>query len=913
MKLSERFFEGLSHFIFKFHKIIPVFALILLILSFWAADNLEIKTQIKDLLPADNPKVQNYETIIEHFSGGTSVIITVEGRNKGQMIEAAEAFVAEVRNNPDLMKNIRAINLKMDKEFMEKWGFLLQKPKDLEKTGKILSLLNLLPFIRSLNDMFEETYTGSDAEEELETRKQENEAVAMLSQMESFFTLLRGCIEKTGQDDFEGTGKAMAETFLYGEPYGFSWDDSMLMFTISPAFDAVDMDKIMEFMPGIKRIHEKIQASFPDLVIGYTGDVPIQADEQDAMSFDMVIPSLLAVVLILVLFLFSFYPIRTIVFSIVTLICGIIFTYGFVGITIREINMLTSIMAVLLIGMGIDYGIQIITNYNGFRQEGMDREEALKNTFVKAGMGTLLAAFTTAVGFFVMAATGSRAFAQFGIVMGFGIIICYISMVFILSSLLILFGKKNVTKRFIPQIRYNSLGRFSNFFSRHKPAVFIGAVLVTAGLLGAAFLNSMEYDVMKLEPQEMPSIIGYHKIIEKYGLTIISANVVTDSVEEARGLTAQLEKDRAVIEVNSISSLIPPADEQDRSLGILSRIRTMSRRYEAYDYSTDDVRELADEIQRLEWNIIEIGDLSVAGLGEKNKIVLKRNAMIHEVLGAETGKPGREVFRKLITLLNGDPAAYKNAITELDNSFAREMDAIVSKMAKVNRRITVNDLPESIADNFFDRERKHNLVSAYFKSSVMEKEDEMRNFNERLEKISPKISGSVQILLTWQDEVTSASWKAALYIFLVVSLSIFISFRKITYSLFALIPLVLGMVWMLGLYPLFGLKLNMINVALIPLIIGMGIDFGIHIVHRFMTEGDLGRTYRFTGKAVLLCALTTMFGFGSLAFMGKFGSLVSMGMILFLGIFMCLLVTFTVLPALLGLIKSRRNKVTRLD
>ncbi|MCK5201304.1 MAG: MMPL family transporter, partial [Spirochaetales bacterium] len=99
---------------------------------------------------------------------------------------------------------------------------------------------------------------------------------------------------------------------------------------------------------------------------------------------------------------------------------------------------------------------------------------------------------------------------------------------------------------------------------------------------------------------------------------------------------------------------------------------------------------------------------------------------------------------------------------------------------------------------------------------------------------------------------------------------------------------------------LVGMKLNILNIIMIPLVIGMGIDFGIHLSHRFQVEQDIDAVYRYTGKAVFLSAMTTMIGFGSLGLIGKFPSLASMGMILFVGIASCLAAALIVLPALLS-------------
>jgi predicted RND superfamily exporter protein len=353
-----------------------------------------------------------------------------------------------------------------------------------------------------------------------------------------------------------------------------------------------------------------------------------------------------------------------------------------------------------------------------------------------------------------------------------------------------------------------------------------------------------------------------------------------------------------------VAQFIPSDEQQVARLDEIRKIRAQGSRYVAdYSYTPERVEELAYQIQRLEWNVIEIGDLSVAGLGENNKIVSKRNQMIREILGAEVGEPGAEVFQMVIQLIQDNPEATARAVTNLDRSFAVEMDRIVAAMAQVDRKIRLQDLPEQYAKQFLEEGGSRNLVFAYpVKSATIDKEGMLR-FNERMAQISPKITGWVPVLVSWSEDVESGSKKAALFIFLVVFAVMVITFRSFRYAILAAVPLLAGMIWMLGIYPLLGLKLNMINIAVIPLVIGMGIDFGIHIVHRFRVERDLETVYQFTGKAVFLSALTTMIGFGSLALIGSFPSIASIGAVLFLGIATCLIATLVLLPALLSFVR----------
>ncbi len=900
MRIEEKVMRGIADFVIKRYKLIPFIAVALFILSIIAAFNIDMKTEMKDMLPDDNPQIQSYIEIYDEFQGGSLILITVEGNDKKQMIDCAEDFVKETRSREDIMKYVKAINLKTERDFAINWGLMLQKAKDIKQTKKMFSKLNLLPFLDSLNNSFEETYTGDEAEEDIETSKQENEATVMLNQMETFFVLLRQYLEDPKTVPVKEQGKILADTFLYGNLYNFCPDNSMLMFSISPNFDYMQIEKMNDMMKSIRQVVAKMQKQYPGLFVSYSGDMAVGADEMTAMSFDMAVPALVALVLMVILFAFSFTQLRAIAFSLIALIFGIVYTYGLIGITSKEINLMTSAMAVLLLGLGIDYGIQVLTNFTTYRRDGYPAEEAMRNTYIKSGMGTFLAALTTAIGFFVLALTGSKTFSQFGFVMGMGIVSCYAAMTFILPSLLLWFGKKELTSSRIPTLSYNFITKLGLFTNKRKLGTLILSAIITIGLFAMIFRNEFDYDLMNMEPQDMPSIIQYNKIEDKYSMNPFTNMVIAEDLDEARIFTRALEKERLIAEVTSLATMIPTDREQEARLREIAKIRNMPERITARTYTSADIKEFAEQVQRVEYNIIEMGDLSVAGLGEDNKITRKRNEIIREIYGAEVGKPGKEVFQRLIKLVKSDPSLYAARLTRLDKYFAGEMNRIVSNMTKINRKITIADLPKDAVNAMLHEDGKRNLVTAYPRKGLLKDIKDMERLNKRIHKISPKITGTTLLITEWMDEMLPSSRKAAVYIFITVFIFMLLTFRNLKYSILASIPLLIGMIWMLGIHPLLGLKFNFLNYAFIPMVIGMGIDFGIHLVHRFITEnGDIETTYKYTGKAVFLSAATTMIGFSSLALVGSYPAIASIGSILFLGIGACLLTSLIILPALL--------------
>jgi len=841
------------------------------------------------------------DEIDQYFSGGTLLFITIEGDDREAMVACAEALVAEVEARAELREYIRTINLKLDKDFIIRWGLLLQEAEDLADLKARFAQINLLPFLRAVNDSFEETYIDNSGEE-LSTSKQENEAVAMLGGLETFFTLLRAYLTNPETAPLPEQGARLAEAFILGDAYAFSPDNSMLIFTVTPEFAIDDFAILVKFMDGIKEVIAQVQRDYPQLAIGYTGDVAIQADEQYALRFDMLVPSLVALGVIFLLFVFSIQPFRAMIFSLLSLVVGIILNYGIIGVTLREINMLTSTLGALLIGLGIDYGIQFVTNFGLYRKEGYSPADALHLTYAKTGTGTFLAALTTALGFFVMALTGSESLSEYGIIAGIGILTCFVAMFLFLPALLSWFGKKALARSRLPAVEYGFLVDLGLFVQKNRIAVLVVATFLTGLLFFTMFQNKIDLDLMALEPQEMPAIKGYYKVMDEYGLCPISALAVTTSLDEARALSKKLEAENCIAQVESLATYIPTAEEQEERLAAIKEIREMGPRYRELIYTPAEVGRFAEEVQRLEWNIIEIGDLSVAGLGEKNKIVKKRDHMIREILGAETGRPGQEVLQKLISLLESDPVLYAERLTRLDAHFASAMDALIAQMAAVQRPITLDDLPDEIRNQLLSADGKRNLVMAYPQQSIMDQENGLRRFAGRMAGISPRITGMAMVAVSWLKEIMDGTVKAAAYIFLAIFLLLLFSMKSLRRSFLALLPLTVGMIWMLGLHPLLGWRVNMVNIGVIPLILGMGIDYGVHIVHRFTVENeDIGTVFRYTGKALLLSALTTMIGFGSLGLMGSFAGVASVGAVLFLGITTCIVAALILTPALLSL------------
>ena len=137
-----------------------------------------------------------------------------------------------------------------------------------------------------------------------------------------------------------------------------------------------------------------------------------------------------------------------------------------------------------------------------------------------------------------------------------------------------------------------------------------------------------------------------------------------------------------------------------------------------------------------------------------------------------------------------------------------------------------------------------------------------------------------------------------------------IHFRKLSSVLLALVPVAVGAVWLGGFMGLFGIPFNPANIMTLPLVIGIGVTNGIHILNRFAEEKTPSILARSTGKAVLISGLTTIAGFGSLI-LAKHQGIESLGYVMAVGTTTCMVAGLTFLPALLNLMTRKRHPINQ--
>jgi predicted RND superfamily exporter protein len=217
-------------------------------------------------------------------------------------------------------------------------------------------------------------------------------------------------------------------------------------------------------------------------------------------------------------------------------------------------------------------------------------------------------------------------------------------------------------------------------------------------------------------------------------------------------------------------------------------------------------------------------------------------------------------------------------------------------------RLAIEDLPEPIRKRFIGATGKY-LIQVYPKYDVWQREPQ-RAFVSELRTVDDSVTGTPVQLYEYTTLLKISYQEASGWALLAIVILVYFHFRSISAVLLSLLPVTIGALWMVGIMGIFEVSFNPANIMTLPLIIGIGVTNGIHILNRYAEEQNPSVLARSTGKAVLVSGLNTIAGFGSLI-VAQHRGIESLGFVMAIGSATCMIAGVTVLPAILNLLSER--------
>ena len=210
--------------------------------------------------------------------------------------------------------------------------------------------------------------------------------------------------------------------------------------------------------------------------------------------------------------------------------------------------------------------------------------------------------------------------------------------------------------------------------------------------------------------------------------------------------------------------------------------------------------------------------------------------------------------------------------------------------------LTVEKLPGEIKKRMVSASGKF-LISIYPAVDIWEI-DQREKFLRELRGVDPEVVGNAVHTFESSRLMKEGYVNGGLYAMTAILIFVLATFRNLRTAFLIFLPVIAGFLWTLGVMHVIGLQFNFANLVILPLILGIGIVNGIHIVHRFREEGNSPDAVlpKSTGVSVILSSLTTIAGFGSMMIADHQG-IYSLGLVLSIGVGSCMLASITLLPA----------------
>jgi len=923
---------------------------VLTLLFGWFAEHLTVTMRWSDLLPSGDPKTLEFNKVIDEFSSATSLVVVVQGEEE-RIKEFADTLAPQILGLVDTTKNeknqkqidklekkietlrgsqgkeskitgllaeievlrkavdfklYKRVDYKAEIDFLRKRGLLLIKEENLRNMKDIFLDPNLTGLLFNLNTAMEKEYVGQ--EESISTREKENQAVALIDGIEDLVLILQKAAQ--GDNLTQDEIQTVADKFLLGEPYFLSYDQKALLMNAVPNFSMLDLDYVVSGTDQAQDVLDRLLKDFPGVEAGLTGFIAVGRDEMVYSQQGLGYTTVIALIAIMGLLMVSFRMWVAPLLAIGNLLVGLIWAVGAAALLVGQLNIMTQMMAVILLGLGIDFSIHLMSGFSEWRAAGDSIPVALEKTFLKNGKGILTGGMTTAAAFLAMVISHSRGMKEMGLVTGFGILAILVATMLFMPVLLVFkerrsekrMEKKNDLKS-TPQkdISFRFLGRSSYWLANRYIFTIVAAVLVTIVFIWAGFKIQFDHNYMNIEPKGLTSIELQDVVLDKFDMGMDYALVLTDNPDQSRLLGQSVRDLDSVAMTEDISLYLPSPEQQEKRIPHIVEIQEEIQSSPVnQNLLAGEIPDLNREIDRLRMNIMEIQDM--AFLGGQDKVDTKCQAIV-----GDPENPGSEnIIQELLDLLDGDVDLISQEISKFQRVFAPYFKESVIQMGSTES-IQLSDLPVSILDRYANSNRDQFLITVFPASDIWKNAEFLKRFAGDLETVSDKATGMPPVFQALIRIIGRDGRNAMLLTLVVVFFLLWLDFRNPLHALMAMIPLAFGVFWMVGIMKLSGMMLTVMNVMGFPLIIGIGIDDGVHIIHRWKHEGKgkIWTIFSSTGKAILLTSLTTMLAFGSLVFSiwRGFGHL---GGALFIGVGACFLTTVIVLPGIIGWIERKK-------
>lgn len=816
-----------------------------------AATRLELKMDWTYLFGTTDPVVKRVEAARELFPLPGDIAVLVDQGTPREREEFLDRLATELEKEPELFHNIlyrvelspiasKALYYLSDSQ-LKKLDSLLAKSEGQSQQplqGKALEVaVNVLDQLES----------------------------ALLSRGRAPYQPLWSTITASGQTDQYLTDLLTEKDYLY-TTFG-SGKVNVLAFH-AHGWGAAEGAGSSASIERIRALLDELRPTVANLRIRLTGLPVMLYDERKTCTEDGIRSGVLSLIAILIIFAVGFGEFSRPIMAVSALLCGLGWSLGFTTLAIGHLNFITVSLFTMLMGLGIDFGIHFLFRYDEELGRGFSPEESVDNTMKGTGVDTFVGAAATALAFLSLTQADFQGLAEFGIMASGGVLLCYISTIVVLFSLLSLFPGR-------PRPPVTSDG-FLSWFERgllqRAPYVVGISSLVIAISLYTGSKVGFSYNLLEIQAANLASVKTEKEMVTELKRSVLSGQVLVKGEEESRQLMAEFEELPSVSGVGSVLGYVPVAQPEKQQMieRIVSRIGELELPAAVPLDNAADLKALAEII---------------SDMRRENRERLPSNPEVSSRI-QRIVKEAKDI----------GPGALQTGLSQFQKDFRGDLQSILSLLRKQSSEPPqISDLPEALRVRTVNPEGYFKL-SVSPQKNIWEKDNLLEFLGETLQ-VEPEMVGhpvvQAHILEAFDRAFNRTPWYTLAGVLLVLAIYL----REPRAIILSLLPTATGVILIFGAMRFVALEFNVVNFVALPMSVGIGAVYGVHALHRMREQKSEELLSSSTGPAILLSGMTTVAGFSTLITANHRG-LSSLGFVISVGVAVNFVASLVFLPSL---------------
>jgi len=856
---SSKILEWQGHFIVRFAWLIVISTLLITGLSlYYVKDHLGVNNNSAEMLSPDLPFQKNtkrFETAFPQDSD--TIIFVVEAATPEETTITSRKLLSTLKNNGDFFESSY---IPEDNAFFRQQALLYLSTDELDKLST--NLTGAQPFIGYLAQNYH--LTGLF---EILTQALENQDSILNHSLPALLDSISLAINHTAKN----------------ESYHVSWQTILNSNSLAnktrriviakPKRDFYSMMPAAAAIEKAREITQHLHSNTAHLKIGITGDVVLQHEELESIGDGAVLSGIGSLILVLLILFRCFHSFKLLFATLTTLLMGLSLTAGFAAIAIGHLNVISISFAALYIGLGVDFAIHVSLHYRDGIVQKHSNYAAVKKAIHNVGFSLFLCAVTTAIAFFAFVPTDYKGVSELGLISGVSMFIGLgLSLVFLPALLSLLHLKKAEA--------FENCDKAS--WIKTAPLRYKKTIRSISILLGVACLFAIPYITFDSNPVNMrnpesPSVVAFKDLLQSKSESPYALYALTNSIEDSRTLAQKLEQLPTVNGTVTLESLVAN-DQEDKLFTIEDLNMILGPQLSQFDNSLT--------------------------ASDTEKVLSKFQSTLHAIL--ENNQTG--IDATILIGLNESIEQYKAALhksenpvqlnSTLDNSILGLLPHTISTLSQslMAYEFDLNSLPDYILKQWLS-------PSGVYRVMILPEQDlnipaNLKQFALDVQSVEPTAVGLPVGDLASGQAVVNAFLMAFSCSFVLITFLLLFILKSLYKTLLVLGPLILASLLTCTVNVLLGIPFNFANIIALPLLLGMGVDSGIHIMHCLHehSDGKQNILQSSTARGVMFSSITTMSSFISLSLIPHFG-IASMGITLAIGISFTLLTTLVVLPA----------------